>query len=419
MRATETTPPPMPPPTPVPDRAAAEAHVAEVVGLDRAERLLDDAALSELLGFPVRAARLRLKPGRSLVVAWERTDGSDGEAQSVARHGWTAVSADEDKHRKDLAEADRLGRPLTVHQQGPAHLVSGSVWTDRALGRELAKAAQEVDGGTWQVLRFNPRRRVVAAVPRRGRTRVLRVAAHDLSASVAAAARWRALEIPVPPIRAAGDRGTATLSPLWGAGDLFTLPDAEVAEIAGATIARLHARSAERPVPRRAGGRRPVPRVSTDVDAAVQAIVTTAPWLADRAPALGERLRPLLAAEEHEPAEIHGDLSPDQVLRADPQGRSIRLIDLDRAGLAPAMRDVGSWTASCRAAGTGDLAEGFLHGYRRIAAIDPRGMARWEAHAHLSAALDPFRSRSPQWPQEVTARLSWAEQALQTAEEHR
>ncbi|MGQ7787078.1 phosphotransferase [Nesterenkonia sp. K-15-9-6] len=401
-----------------PQAHEADVAVAEIAQLDQVAQLLDDAALSSWLGMPVRGRHLRVKPERSVVLAWERTDVDltggepvDVDAEGPAHHGWTVISRDQDKYAKSLARAERVDQRLTVHQDEPVYRVSGSLWSDPALARELLEARQalaETAGAEvpWRVLRYNPRRRVVAVVELDGGPHVVRVTAEPAAAQLETADRWRRLGVPLEPVRPLGDRGTALLTPWWGQGDLLEHPVESAAETAGTIVAELHVRSGEL-------GEAPDRVLDPDVAEAVHAIGLIAPWLGQRADMLAEMISPLVEeAESAELVELHGDLSPDQVLVSGEDGSRVRIIDLDRAGQGPAMRDVGSWVASCRAADHVELAEAFLRGYREITPIDEESLAAWEAYAHLRAALDPFRRREENWPQKASRRISMAERSI-------
>lgn len=407
-----------------PQPAEADAAVASLTRMEHVEDLLDDDALSSRLGLPVRGRHVRIKPEHSVVMAWERTDvdlSAPEPPEGPAHHGWTGVSRDTDKYAKALARAERVGHQLTIHHEDPVYLISGSMWTDRVLGRELAEAREALGPqARWTVLRYNPRRRVVAVVELDGASHVVRVTGQQAAAQLDTADRWRRLGVPMEPLRPLGARGTAVIAPLWGLGDLLQHPSEAAAETAGLIFAELHARSGE--LAEVAEGTEvaevtdlPTRELTCEVTEAVQAIGLVAPWLGRRAQVLAEALGPLLqdAAEGAELVELHGDLSPDQVLVSDAAGSRVRVIDLDRAGQGPAMRDVGSWTASCRAADHLELAEAFLRGYREVAPVDEESRHAWEAYAHLRAAVDPFRRREENWPQQASGRISLAEQALQ------
>lgn len=424
--------------------AAADRHAAEITGLPHAETLLDGQALSALLGREVIITHLRIKPGHSVVVAHRDVDDVSGHAGAPAvdaptpsrrgRHrgllpsprpetgwGWTSVSDDADKFAKALERADQVGEPLTVHDDSRPFLASGTVWTDRVLAKEL-RAVYEALGeeAAWQILRYNPRRRVIAAVTRTGedgRTlrHVVRISSEDLSGMLEAADRWRRLGAPLTNMRAVGSRGTATMTPLWGAGDLLSHPYAPAARTAGTVIAEVHSRGAELEDPAEESGTETSPpvsrRLTADPQVPADAVAQIAPWLAERAHALAETLSRRLRTETDE-TQLHGDLSPDQVLIAAEESHKIRIIDLDRTGRGPAMRDVGSWMAACRQAVAPELSDAFLTGYTAVSSVDRQAVHAWEAYAHLAAALDGFRHREEDWPAGVTRRIELAELAV-------
>lgn len=405
-----------------------DERLVHLAGLPFAAELLDDAALSERLGRPVRAEYVRIKEGRSLVVAWHPYDcgdpGKTGDGDSGASaetSGWAAVFTDPDKYRNALRRAARAGQQIRVHEDSGPYLLSGPVASDPELARPLHHLGIAMTG--LRPLRYNPRRRLVAAetpevadateVAGHVHGRVLRVAARPETHLVHAAARWAQLGAPVLPVEPLGRRATATVSPLWGQGDLLRTPRFEAALAAGEAIARLH--EAGQATPQEHG--RAVP--PADVPGTVDAVRRLVPALGSRVQALAEALTPGVRRSEAETGthtELHGDLSPDQILTGDGE---IRIIDLDRAGRGPAARDIGTWLAVCRRKNMPDLAEGFLQGYWHAGSRHARHALRageraaWEAYAQLAAAVEPFRRREHDWPEMIARRVRLAEEALE------
>lgn len=399
-----------------------DERLVRLAGLPFAAELLDDAALSERLGRPVRAVYVRIKEGRSLVVAWHPSDcGESGECGdgdpgvSAQAGGWAAVLADPDKYRNALRRAARAGQQIRVHEDSGPYLLSGPVASDPELARPLHDLGLPVTG--LRPLRYNPRRRLVAAetpeAAGHAHGRVLRIAARPETHLVHAAARWAQLGAPVLPVEPLGRRSTATASPLWGHGDLLRTPRLEAALAAGEVIARVHEAGQATP---QEHGRAVAP---ADVSGAADAVHRLVPALGSRVQALAEALTPGVRRSEAETGthtELHGDLSPDQILVGDGE---IRIIDLDRAGRGPAARDIGSWLAACRRQDLPELAEGFLQGYRHAGSRHARHalrvgeLAAWEAYAQLAAAVEPFRRREHDWPETIARRVRLAEEALE------
>lgn len=386
----------------IPTQIQADAAAASAVELDRAEEVIDAARLSELLQRSVRITHARIKPGHSVVVAH-----SDEDAQ----HGWTMLTNDPDKFRNARQRAEDFGQQLQLHQQHETrgYLYSGSIWSDPALAKELNDARSsldEVQGRKvqWRILRYNPRRRLVAVVDAGHSPKVVRVTAGGADRLLATAARWRSLGLPVTNVAPLGHRRSATIAPLWGVGDLTQQPYEPAAQTAGEAVARLHG------APRcESCGHRP----PADPAGAAAALGRIAPWLAARATELalrcGTQLKP---TRDSTAAEIHGDLSPDQVILAAAASHKVRLIDFDRAGYGHPMRDIGSWVATCRHAGTPELIAPFLAGYAASARLEAADLDAWEAYAHLARATDFFRHREPDWPRQAVHALNLAERAL-------
>lgn len=387
-----------------PPWTAADEAAAHASGLPGARTLLDSRELSELLGRPATITRVRIKTHHSVVAAFT-TENADP--------GWAMLTVHPDKLSKARQRAaDTEGSVnFSVHSEHPPHLFSGSLWADPVLGKDLTEARQAVSSAAgaelpWTILRYNPRRRVVAVVPPTGPghgEKVLRVAANGTTHALATAQRWRDLGLPLVRSTAVGGRGTAMSAPLWGWDDLSSSPHAPAAITAGAALGRLHRHTTgtrQHPLPLH-------PRRSASAVAAI------APWLADAAWRLAERVVTALEAlPPASPAELHGDLSPDQVVMATQVSHKVRLIDFDRSGAGDPMRDLGSWAASCRRLQLEGLIDPFLQGYADHHPADPRRIAAWEALAQLSAATDPFRHRESGWAHRMQTTLTLGEEAL-------
>lgn len=379
-----------------PDLDGATARLSTVTGVPGVDHLLSDDALSALLGRAVTIKHLRMKPGRSVVVSWC--------ADATGDWGWAEVTGDEDKADKAILRSEVAGESVHSVQRGTAYLLWGGFRTDRALAKDLLAARDSVGADkAWEVLRYNPSKRVVARLGDSGGTSVLRVSP-ETDRLVAASQLWQDLGAPVLVPTTVGRRGTASLSPWWGTGDLLSHPDRAAALEAGRAVGGVHRASLGKRWPGEAPS-------LPNLEVTASGLIEVAPWLTTKISRLVARLEPLLGElAEVEPVWVHGDLSPDQVLHDGAGG--IRIIDLDRAGSGPAAQDVGSWLAACAAAGRGELVDPFMSGYAETMRPSARGLAAAQALAQFRAAVDPFRKLWPDWPAAVTARIALTEQAL-------
>lgn len=364
--------------------AAADA-VRELAARDPAlpdlGLVLDDERRSEALGSATTVERLRYKPGASVVAAVR-----DGHGELL----WIVSYADPRKLRKSAHRAERSGAeaiplsPLTL---------SGPAYADRLLARVVRRvfAAKAAWLGGASVIRYNPLRRLVL----HDDGWALKLAAVAQAPAAAAFLASRGLPV-LAPERIADD---AWAYPWWGAGDLVSRGDADLAASAGAALLGIH---------RTPPGRLVAPvfdaaRVASAAGAAVGALL----------PALAPRIRRLVTGigDLRGPWVLsHGDWSEDQVLT---DGEEVRIIDLDRAVLAPRELDLG-----CFLAGGGDPA--MLDGYRTAGgSVDDQALAGWRALAHLQRAVEPFRRGSTTWPRDIERALTRAERALCGAEDRR
>ncbi|GAA1641044.1 MULTISPECIES: hypothetical protein [Brevibacterium] len=480
---------------------ATSGDASSAIGIPFLDDLREATALSRLLGFAARPVRLRVKLGRSAIVAWRR-DGVPG----LAGWGWTTVVSDADKLANLRRRADRRGQPLHVHaivtdrgasaghdtasaahdaasaQERPAEareftLVSGGVLADPKLGASLARVRGDLDLEACTVVGYNPARRLL--LEHAGE--FVRIGTDPYDRLLAAAEHWQRNGLPTLPVTRLGADATAVRSPWWGNGDLAGHPDAQIAEAVGRTIAVLHGRtiadSDDRTVAMvdrrtvadvdRAGAPNADALTVGDACAMLDDTVGTLSQLlpfaeVERAGRLARTIAAELSSTDRsraltELSDIHGDLSPDQILV---DGGEFRMIDLDRAGVGPIGMDLGRWIAACRlrgdTAGQG-LETGFLRGYGTVTsypttgavshaapgtesdaargtgtaesedaaaassaatsltANPPRiaGAGVWAAWALLLTAVEPWRTCRPAWREHTERHLDLAEEALE------
>ena len=359
--------------------------------------LLDADRLSALVGRPVRATRLRPKPGVKHVAAL--VDRSTGAAVGWAEVliGPTRVKAE--KARMVAAEVGLADRVQERALPSGALLVWGPVASDPRLARALA--GLDLDAAT--LLRYNPMRRLVLRVG----DSVVRVTAEPHRR------RWdravRALtRHGVPVLRPAGEeQARATgLRPdgrvsawQWVEGrDLSGGATADEQRSAGRLLARLHR------VPTAAVAdleRRGWPEVRSAAEDTVTALAEVAPDLGRAARSVLEELPS--ARGEGSDVLLHGDFSLDQCL-AGTDGRLV-LGDLDRLCRGPAEVDLGSLWAVALIERTG--VQAVQGGYGA-----PAPHPVWVAAALLSRVTEPWRAQDEGWETEVRRRTALAEAVL-------
>lgn len=382
------------------------------------DELRSAEGLSQRLGFAVRPRRIRVKPGRSAIVAWQREE--PGHLGEFDDWGFTAVMTGPDKLANARRRAARHGQELIVHEAADprsagatgAVLVSGGVLADPRIGKHTARTLDYL-GGDLRIIGYNPARRLLLKhIPVDGAPEIVRIAADPQVHLAEAADRWQRSQLPSLPVEFVGGRDTVTRSPWWGTGDLRDRPDPKVAEEVGVIIAELHRSS----VPDNGGDPAEKVGASAGEDHALGQLETAGRSLvrllpereADIAGLLSELSRRLEPGRELR--EIHGDLSPDQVLLANSE---CRIIDLDRSGYGPIGMDLGRWIASCRIdSRLHELERPFIDGYRS-AGGEATDLGAWTAWAMLVAALEPWRSCSATWRDETMRNIDLARTALE------
>lgn len=380
--------------------------VLRYIGVEGATHVLDPALRERMLGIPTTIRRIRIKPGRSLLVSWTLDEPARAlwGAARLAGHGWMALLTSPDKAAGILRRAARGGGEVAVHHQFP-WLVSGGIASDPRLARPLARALKRVDeSARVDVVRYNPSRRVIlrvrgTGVP--GGDAMVRIDPKGLASMVETERTWHGQGIPVLLHEPWGRRGTAAVVPFWGVGDLASTGDTAAARAAGRAVARIHGLGTI--------GRDSQARFNPDggLPEQVGTITALVPELGDRAERLAARLRAAGKAGNRAAGALHGDLTPDQILT---DGARIRIIDLDRARVGDRAEDLGMWCAGCRLLGAPELETAFLEGYARVRDIPELGA--WIGWALMAKALEPFRQVHPRWPREIEGRLALVERAL-------
>lgn len=363
-----------------------------------ADLLVDRDRLTDLLGRPVRATRLRFKPGLSTtavllpdVAATERGGavpastypaGADAAGAGLApgMPEWIQVSHPEHvaKVNKAIELAQQRGQRVRVRQVAGLTLVHGPLTTDPRLHKGLdelrhlvaeeqagTSLTDQIETGALRVLRYNPQRRLVLSQRPGGpagaagrRHQVVRVTARrqhgtaDLLADLA----QRGIPVVTPTAPQAGQRPTRMSRwPWFGRGDLAGLSSSNAtahraARAAGVVLARLHTGTEP------AAGAAPIPDPSLKLRQQVADLAWLDRAAAQRMQVLAAQVCDRIAGGQWHIGPVHGDFSADQVLVGDEQSAetpgseaaspSIRLIDFDRFGIGPSLADLGNFAAA-------------------------------------------------------------------------
>lgn len=379
------------------------------------EAVLDQEWLSNLTGWPVRAARLRIKPDVSLTAGLE--EAATGRPAGWARLLWPVARAKADRAARRARE--RGLRTVRRELDGGLVLHAGRLASDPALmehvGRAVADELVEDPDGA-RVLRHNPLRRLVVrtgagvvritSAPQDDELRLRDfIAARVPGAPIPAAAPGFAAPGPPTHISALRFVGDADLARAALPG---TSAVAAASAAAGAALAALHASTRRLPadlaarLPGRGAERRRAGAVHASVLRALD------PALAARVLALDERL----PADPPAPRVLaHGDFTPDQVLVRLDDG-AVWLTDFERSRLAPAATDLGSYLAVVDDATARALLDGYADAGGRVP--DEADLAAGALGARLARLAEPLRHADARWRERIGREVEELEETCAT-----
>lgn len=422
----------------------AGAPGAAVDGRATADLLIDAARLSELVGRPVRAVRLRHKPGLSTSAVLLDTEGTRPP-------GWIQVTypGHIDKLHNALRRAGDRGQLVHVrevpHDLAPGGLLlaHGEIDSDPRLQRGLDTVRgahpsihEALASGRLSVLRYNPQRRLVLRRSVSGsETLVIRVTAEKQRDVHRTVSGFAAAGVPVvQPLATHGLRRTrrVTVWPWFGTSDLQqATPEhaGRYAVAAGRALAALHS------VPAADLRLEAVPDVAQELAALAADLCQLDVGAGERMRHLVAQVRQLVAAGSWESGTVHGDFSADQVLvggvPTSGEDPGLVLADFDRVGVGAFAGDLGMFAAAELLAHTpapvGEapagasglaldalpLTSALVQGYAAARGDRPQGPHRaWVARALLTRVIEPFRAGDPDWVDLVHRRLDQVQEVL-------
>ncbi len=368
--------------------------------LATAEALLDAERLSQLVGSPVKASRLRLKPGLSCVAALHAGDRPAGWVQ-------VATEAHHAKLENAVRRARMGGESVVVRDIGNGlWLAHGPVTSDP----RLVKAFGELKEAGWlddhgEIVRYNPLRRLITRYETGSGPVALRLSSQRRARRHHRALReLTAVGVPVVAPLSDDDVPATPRVTTWdwvGSYDLSQTPPHrafDAAQRAGQGLRQLHEVS--------------LPTITHRLDFEGQLrtlardVASIIPDLEARTATVMERITASLRRTD-DLVLSHGDFSADQIAVAD---HRVWLLDLDRLTLAPPLLDLGMFEAARLLDGPPDsLTAGLLAGYGVENSAD---LVPWVARGLATRLMDPFRRADPDWRSGVDGRLTMLEELL-------
>lgn len=402
---------------------------------DALDAVLDPRRLSALMGQPVQATHLRIKPQVAIIAAvaehdsarpvgwlrllWPVSHSKAGKAQAVAqRYGTTTCSRSAD----ELLGGTAAGNIVADW---------GGIASDPALAPHLWAWKNSTAHETGQdegvrVLRYNPLRRVVA---QQGNN-VVRVNA-SADPLVAQVIHQISPFVPMPTLDADLPKAVSHSANLHhsvdlqrsaghiirmahcGEGDLAHLTATAAGEgyshqahfQAGQIFAQLHAttRHLDPQAAWELKGR--TPNAVRQGFAHAGILDHFDPIAARRVRHLSQRIQPLSGT----PVLSHGDASADQVL-ANADLSHMWLTDFDRLCLAHPALDLGSYTALCDEATQAAFLDGYTHGGGTPPTSEE--LRTGQAMSLLARLAEPLKAAHPTWHDTIHQRLDRIEETL-------
>lgn len=375
----------------------------------------------------VAPGRIRYKPATSCVMSFDlqqETDGDTGYSGACIAKAYTAETAV--KIEKSIARApegtliafDSLARVLVTTFGGDRRLpalrrLSDSRTRDLLLRQLLPD--RHMPPTPFRTVRYNPERRWVARLDSAEGPVLLRAYRREEIREHRHAYSTLEPGPPATPSILGSSVRHAVAAVEWVQGsDLAGRPAGLTGwRHAGTALARLHGRSGVR-LPRR------TPTMQAHaVRASGEQVARLLPELAPEAEDLSRAITACLATLDPGSAVLHGDFSGDQVV-LDESDRAT-LIDLDSACLGDPAADLGCcWAALVRTPGMDPatarpLLDALYAGYDAAGRLPDAQRLRIHGAAFLlQQAVEPFRSRQPDWRGQIRRLVGLARQEVDT-----
>lgn len=350
--------------------------------------------LSEIVGEPVTASRLRWKPGLSTQALLKNADGIFGWAQAVAPPHLVKVE-------KAIRRATRFGLNVTVKPIPDTDhtLVFGPPETDPGLVKGFNELRERgLESAESELVRFNPARRAVLRSTLEGAPVAIRLTS---DAGETKRGHRRAKQLVAAGITTVEPLEKGKYLSLWpwvGEADLADERGDQrrrLATLAGRELAAVH----ELPLSDAVH--------VADVMGALRAQVDDMAFLdhslARKAEAVIDRCR--WPDKAHVVA--HGDFSADQIATSVEQ---VWLLDFDRIQALPAEMDVASFHAYELLSGRAPATDALIAGLGSVTFDD---IAPYVAIALGQRMFEPFRAADPRWREATAVRLDQMEEWLQ------
>lgn len=376
----------------------------------------------------VKATSLRVKPDVSVIFSW-----ADEQSQTL---GWGRVlwPISHSKAKKvaalttqQLSVAQLLGRSYEIYTMPligfqidtePLLIQWGTCASDPVLATQFAQYIENQPASAledFKVLRYNPLRRILFSF----NNQVVRLAKTPKPAEFYSL--WEDFtrsQLPVVPLLNAKPQAPVSKLLRGKDGEKFLhTANAQQAESfhrhAGKRFAQLHKITPDFNSPAKAGLadllHQATPKILSQVDAHRRILGQLAARgsalenaLETQLPELIAKVRPLIGPT----VLAHGDASADQLIVVSKfGGNEIYLNDFDRACLAPAGLDLGSYLQIHGA--TAETETAFLTGYQQEngSLPTPVNLQMAKLHAALQRLANPLRTAQPDWEHQITTQI--------------
>lgn len=366
--------------------------------LEGLEHLLDQRWLSDMVGFPAAASKIRIKPETSILASLTNT--SNGQIEHWVRLLWPQSHNKAQITEQWAAKRGHVVATTTI----PGDLVFqfGSIYADPKLNKYLEPEFLGFQLPGWSnILRYNPSRRIVA----KNNGKIIRVTVKPSSHGKVIDDFLESV-IPTPRRFDDGSNPHTSIVQRVGDADLSQISSLTATETAGRILGELHKSTNKVPDTLRPILHERTINFHQSMEAHANIFACLDSEISQRIRRLAREIPEL---PRHDVVLSHGDASPDQYLISLHDGH-VWLTDFDRICFDDPSRDLGSYLSVIEPSEK----DAFLEGYATVLGSLPPSetLAISQIQAQMLRVAEPLRSGDLHWRRKTVNVLSSLEEVM-------